>query len=287
MYFMQINISMFKNPPRIFAHKTVVEKENFVLPDYILNRNGDNINLFHRYCPHRMYPMHQPGEHVGNIFCKFHGFEWSKDGTPLNNSKKINCGSTTVGRSGLVFKNFVEPDHRWVDELSNETELTYSHSFQGESKGSWLWLMDAEADLLHVYKNGIHPFLSQQVNLEDIKQEQGNDWILQDHPDGWWLYIFPFTFVEYGRPGCVMVNTVIPEDINTEHGFKWITQFYYAPDVKPNTRFIFETLETVFKEDVATAELQKGNYFPLMKAMNKYEDHCVHFGNWVKLNKVD
>ena len=252
---------MFKSAPRVFAHKSIVDKGNFVLPDYILNKGIDTVNLFHRFCPHRMYPLHTPGEHVENIYCKFHAFEWSKDGTPLNNTKKIHCGTTTTGKSGLVFKNFIEPDHQWVDDLAKETELVYSHSFQGQSTGSWLWLMDAEADLLHIHKNGIHPFLSQQVKVENILTDQGDGWILQNHPEGWWLYIYPFTFVEYGRPGCVMVNTVIPTDINNEYGFKWITQFYYHPSVHPNTRMVFETLETVFKEDVATAELQKGNYF--------------------------
>jgi len=277
---------MFKIIPRVFAHKTVVDKGNFVLPDYILNKGESSINLFHRFCPHRMYPLHQTGEHIENIRCTFHNFEWDKNGTPLNNPKKIHCGVTTTGVSGLIFKDFVEPNHQWVKDLSNETGLVYSHCFQGESKGSWLWLMDAEADLLHLYKGGIHPFLSQQINLDDIKTDQGDGWILQNHPDGWWLYIYPFTFVEYGRPGCVMVNTVIPNDINTEYGFKWVTQFYYHPKIHPNTRMIFETLENVFKEDVATAELQKGNYFPLIKAMNQYENHCVHFGEWFRNNKI-
>jgi hypothetical protein len=146
--------------------------------------------------------------------------------------------------------------------------------------------MDAEADLLHLYKGGIHPFLSAQIDLADIKLDQGPGWIHQSHPHGWWLYIFPFTFVEYGRPGCVMVNRVVPHDVNTEYGFDWITQFYYHPDVSANTRMLFETLETVFKEDVATIEMQKGNYFPLSKAMNTYEDHCVHWGHWVQANKT-
>jgi phenylpropionate dioxygenase-like ring-hydroxylating dioxygenase large terminal subunit len=276
---------MFNTPPKIFAHITALKNGNFVLPEYILNPSGSEVNLFHRYCPHRMYPLHSTGEHVKEISCKFHNFKWNEDGTPINNTKKLHCGNANIGKSGLIFKNFIEPDHQWVDNLATEKNLVYSHSYQGESNGSWLWLMDAEADLLHVYKNGIHPFLSQQINLEDIKLDQGDGWILQHHPDGWWLYVFPFTFVEYGRPGCVMVNTVIPDNVDTEFGFKWITQFYYDPSVKPNDRMIFETLDTVFKEDVATAELQKGNYFPLMKAVNKYEDHCVHFGKWFKQNK--
>jgi hypothetical protein len=275
---------MFNNPPRIFAHVKSVEHSNYVLHDYILNKGDspEEVNLFHRYCPHRMYPMHSPGDHTDEIYCKFHNFKWDKNGTPLNNNKKVRCGEATVGRSGLVFKHFVEPDHKWVDDLEKETELKYSHCFTGKSHGSWLWLMDAEADLLHVHMQGIHPFLAKQVSLDDIKTDQGDGWIYQEHPDGWWVYVYPYTFIEYGNPGCVMVNTVIPDDPNNEYGFEWITQFYYADHVSANDRMIFETLETVFKEDVAAAELQKGNYFPLMKAMNKYEDHCIHWGQWVR-----
>ena len=184
---------MFTNPPKIFAHVASVSQGNFVLPEVILNKSHNEINLFHRFCPHRMYPLHTPGEHVLNIVCKFHNFEWDKDGVPVNNTKKLKCGTAEVGRSGLIYKNFVEPNHKWVDDLANETELVYSHSLQGESKGSWLWLMDAEADLLHLYKGGIHPFLSQQIELSDIVTDQGEGWILQNHPSGWWLYIFPFT----------------------------------------------------------------------------------------------
>jgi hypothetical protein len=279
---------MFKDTPRIFAHKSITDQGNFVLPDYILNAGtGDNsINLFHRFCPHRMFPLHNPGEHVENIFCEFHGFEWSKDGTPINNPKKIHCGKLDIGRSGLVFKNFIEPDHKWVDDLAKETNLVYSHSYQGESKGSWLWMMDAEADVLHIHDKGIHPFLSKQVKAEDIQLDQGDDWILQTHPNGWWLYVFPFSFIEYGNNGCVMVNRIVPNDINTEYGYKWISQYYYDPNVNVNTKYIFETAEQVFIEDVKTSEKQKGNYFPVINPMNKYEDHCVHFGQWVARNKI-
>jgi hypothetical protein len=83
----------------------------------------------------------------------------------------------------------------------------------------------------------------------------------------------------------VMVNTVVPHSKNNEYGFDWITQFYYDAAATPDRRYIFETLEQVFKEDVAAAEKQKGNYFPLMNAMNRYEDHCIHFGKWVKTNR--
>lgn len=278
---------MFNNPPRIFAHKAIVDQGNFVLPNYILNKGDNTVNLFHRFCPHRMYPLHTPGEHIENIHCKLHAFEWSKDGTPLNNPKKIQCGTTTTGRSGLVFKNFEEPDHKWVNDLASETNLIYSHCYQGESNGSWLWLMDIEADLIHVYNKGIHPFLAKQIDLESITLEESDDWVIQYHPNGWWLYIFPFTFIEYGYPnGCVMINTIIPNNVNNEYGYTWISQYYYNPDIGPNVRLVFETAESVFKQDVAASEILRGDYFPLMNAINRYEQQCVHFGNWVNKNKI-
>jgi len=65
---------MFNSTPKIFAHVSSVDNGNFVLPEVILNKADNGINLFHRFCPHRMYPLHTPGEHVQNIICKFHNF---------------------------------------------------------------------------------------------------------------------------------------------------------------------------------------------------------------------
>jgi hypothetical protein len=196
------------------------------------------------------------------------------------------CGVATTGKSGLVFKNFIEPDHKWVNDLSNEQSLEYSHICTGSSTGSWLWLMDAEADYLHVATGHIHPRLSTHINMSDVGMDQGEDWIYQEHAAGWWsVYVFPYTFIEY-KKGCLSVNYVTPVDENVEFGFSWITQFYYDSKVTPEDRIEFETLETVFKEDVAAIEMIKGKYFPLMNAMNKYEDHCVHWGQWVLKNKI-
>ncbi len=277
---------MFNVNPKILAHISALNVNNFVVPEYILNKGNDGVNLFRRYCPHRMYPLANPGENVENIICKFHGFEWSKNGEPLNNNKNIACGKAQIGKSGLIFKDFSEPNNHWVTDLAQEKALEYSHSFQGTSQGSWLWLMEAEADLLHLYgEEGIHPFLSKQIKVSDIIQEQGDGWILQNHPNGWWLYVFPHSFVEYGRPGMVMVNTVYPKNKDSEYGFDWITQFYYSKSASVESKFIFETLEDVFRQDVNAIEKQKVDYFPLASAINEYENHCVHFGKWYKEHK--
>jgi phenylpropionate dioxygenase-like ring-hydroxylating dioxygenase large terminal subunit len=277
---------MFNNPPKILAHISSLKDGNFVTPEYILGEGKERkINLFRRFCPHRMYPLAEPGVNIENIVCKFHGFEWTKDGVPVNNDRKINCGIAQIGRSGLVFKNFVEPDHWWVDTLAEETSLEFSHVCKGESKGSWLWMMEIQADLLHIRpgENVIHPQLASETNLEDISMEQGDGWILQTCSSGWWLFVYPYTFVEWSK-GCVSVNYTTPNDPNNEFGFTWITQFYYDPAVSKEQRMQFETLENVFHEDVAAIELQKGAYFPLITAHNHLENHCVHFGKWVNEN---
>jgi hypothetical protein len=277
---------MFISIPKIFAHVSSVDKGNFVLPEIILNKSNEGVNLFHRFCPHRMYPLHNIGEHVENIVCNFHKFEWDKNGNPLNNPKKLKCGTAEVGRSGLVFKNFVEPNHYWVDDLANEINLEYSHITQGTSTGSWLWMMEIQSDLLHIRtgEDAIHPWLSSIENLDVVAMEEGDDWILQSCSTGWWLFIYPFTFVEWSK-GCVSVNYTIPKDKNNEFGFDWITQFYYDPVTTIERRHVFEKLEDVFHEDVVAIEKQKGPWFPLMKSENRLENHCIHYGKWVTTNR--
>jgi hypothetical protein len=277
---------MFKKIPKIYAHKAAMTSGNFVTPEVILNPGTDTVaNLFHRYCPHRMYPMHTPGEVVQQVQCKFHGFEWTASGTPVNNNRKINCGTASVGRSGLVMKDFVEPEHKWVDDLAQETNLVYSHACTGESTGSWLWMMDVQADLLHVRAEGIHPGLGSEVTYDELDIVNGDDWILQTHPKGWWLFVYPYTFVEW-MPGRVSVNYTVPKDPANEFGFSWITQFYYSNNVSAEEREQFETLDDVWHEDVTAIEKQKGPYFPLSYASHKLEEQCVHFGNWVRQNRI-
>jgi phenylpropionate dioxygenase-like ring-hydroxylating dioxygenase large terminal subunit len=276
---------MIKNPTKVLAHQSAITDKNFVTPDYILNKGTDKVNLFHRYCPHRMYPLAEPGTHTENILCNLHGFEWDKNGIPINNDRKISCGSAQIGKSGLIFKNFIEPDHKWVDILANETDLEYSHACYGASKGSWLWMLDIQADLFHIRKGGVHPGLSEETNLDEVTLDQGDGWVIQYCSTGFWLVIYPYTFVEWS-PGCLAVNYTTPNDKNNEFGFTWNTQFYYSPQTSEEKRRQFETLEDVFREDVGVIEKQKGPYFPLMKSVSPLEDHCVHFGKWFDKNKL-
>lgn len=278
---------MFKSKlPQIFAHVSALNHGNYVTNDYILSNTNNEIRLLKRFCPHRMYPLHNVGDHVEEITCNFHGFKWQKDGTPLNNNNELHCGSIDLGRSGLLYKNFIEPNHRWIDDLLQERNLQYSHCKQGSSNGSWLWMMEIQVDLLHIRKGegAVHPGLSSSTNLDEVCMHEGDGWVLQTSSTGWWLFLYPYTFIEYSK-GCVAINVVTPKDKNNEFGFEWMTQFYYDPSVPYEKRKEFETLEDVFIEDVSAIELQKGSWFPLIKAENRLEQHCVHWGNWVRKNK--
>jgi hypothetical protein len=256
--------------------------KNFTTSEYILAKDNDRVKLLNRFCPHRMYPISQPGDRIEQLVCKFHGFEWTKEGTPVNNNRNIHCGSAEISAGGLVVQNFIEPNHKWVDDISNETDLEYSHTLTGASQGSWLWMMEIQVDLLHIRKGEdvVHPELAKVTDLDLVTMEQGEGWVLQSSPTGWWLFIYPFTFIEWS-PGCLAINSVTPNDINNEFGFSWTTQFYYSPSVTEEKRKEMETLEDVFKEDVGAIEMQKGGWFPLKRSSNRLEDHCVHFGEWV------
>jgi len=277
---------IFRNLPKILAHVSSVKSKNFVTPEFILNKKNNEINLFNRYCPHRMYPLHALGDQIEEVQCNFHGFKWDRNGVAINNDLQIKCGIAHIGNSGLIFTNFIEPNHSWVNDLKNEKNLEYSHTLQGTSSGSWLWMMEIQADLSHIRKgnNTIHPWLSEIENLNDVKMDHGDNWILQTCSTGWWLFVYPFTFIEWSK-GCLSINYTVPKNYCDEYGFDWNTQFYYDPKIQNDRRVQFEKLEDVFREDVIAIEKQKGKYFPLKISSNKYEDHCVHFGQWVMKNK--
>lgn len=277
---------LIDNVPKIYAHISSLNKNTFVLPNCIISNNKNDILKFSRTCPHRGYKIGNPGEQNNNIKCILHGFEFDCEGKPINNENELKSQQTlSVGKSGLIFENFKEPDHWWVDTICNEKELIYERSYQGNSVGSWLWMMEIQADLLHVQKNGIHPVLSELVDLDNVKMENGDNWILQSFDGGFWLFIYPYTFVEWA-PGCLGINYTIPNDKQQEFGFSWITQFYYNKNISEQKKKEFELLEPVFKEDVEAVEKQIIPYFPLKKALNRLEEHCVHFGQWFKNNVI-
>lgn len=277
---------MFKNVPLVISHKAAVRDDNnFITEKYIVTSNKGTINVLNRLCPHRLYPIGEIGPSK-NIICKFHGFEFNKDGSPVNNTRHMNCYDVKIDDTGLITKNFHMPKNKqWVNDLKNENNLHYSHSYTGHSEGSYLWQMEAEADLLHVRPGGIHPWLSKEISIKDVTMDNGEDWIVQTHPDGWWLYIFPYTFVEWS-PGCLAINIMTPKNKDSEFGFSWITQIYFDPKTNTKDREYFENIESVWLEDIITIEKIKTPFFPLINSKNALEQHCIIWGQWVTNHKL-
>jgi len=278
---------MFNKFPTAVAHKSCVDRGMYVTPEYIISECNGELKTLNKFCPHRRYPLGTTGEHKTQIKCKLHGFEFNPDGSPINNDKSLACSTVHLGKSGILFKDFTEPKHTWVDDLSKEQNLKYSHITTNSSKGSWLWTNDIAIDLFHVSNGLIHPLLMQQVDPAKFILEEGDGWAIQHNGNcGWWLFIYPFTFIEYSNPGCLAILSIIPTDNFIEYGFNWYVQYYYNDEVSRDRRIIFETLELTYSEDVQAAELQRGDYFPLLRMSNPLEKHCVSFGDWVIKNKL-
>lgn len=279
---------MFPKAPKIIGHSSILNTGWLVTPEYIITEKNDNneVRLMKRYCPHRQYPLNDPGDIVDKLYCPFHGLKWESDGTPIEHPYKLSCGNAEINKSGLISLNWVDQDVEWSQRISNDADLSYSYSTHGNSNtGSWLWLMEAEADYLHVKQKEIHPSLSQVIDLTQVKMYDGDGWIAQEHQPGWTsIFIYPYTFVEH-KQGCLSINMIIPHNYETEFGFQWMTQFYFSPTVSKEDQQEFASLDEVFREDVATIEKIKGGYYPLKHAMNNLELHSVHWGEWVKRHR--
>ena len=112
---------MFKNAPEVISHKVAVRDDNnFITEKYIVTSNKGTITVLNRLCPHRLYPIGEIGPSK-NIVCKFHGFEFNKDGSPVNNTRHMNCYDVKIDDTGLITKNFHMPKNKqWVKNLENE-----------------------------------------------------------------------------------------------------------------------------------------------------------------------
>lgn len=290
---------MFKNYPNVFGHTAALNNGNLVLHDKIVVKNGNTYDIKSRECPHRGYLMHTPGDIVKNVMCKLHGFAWDNEGKPL--TKEPHCehfyklhhhGSADVGKTGLLFQNFKEPENaEWVSILSEAKDLVYSHSITDTSNGSWLWLMEQMTDLLHIRQNGVHPRQSLETPLDTMETDFGDGWAIQIYPTcygskGFWLFLYPGFNVEY-EPGKLMITRVTPNDINNEYGFTWQMQFYYAPNVDAVEKEAWEKCIEVYREDIIAIENIKRPFFPLKRTVSKWEDQMKHWGEWYLNNRVN
>jgi hypothetical protein len=283
---------MFINPPQLYAHCSALNNGNFVTEDLIICKTNSGLSLKSRECPHRGYTMHTPGDVVKNIVCKMHGLAWAGDGSPCQEKsycehfyKLHHRGDIAVGKSGLLFKNFKEPENaEWVQVLSEQTDLEFNRTLSGESTGSWLWFMEQLTDVLHLRQGGIHPRQSVETPLSTMELGVGDGYVTQIYTlptgsKGYWIYIFPGFAVEF-EPGKLLINRVIPNDVNTEFGFKWELQLYYSPSVDAVGREEWEKQIEVFMEDICAVEKIKKPFFPLRQMVTDLEKLMFHWGEW-------
>lgn len=279
---------MFKNPPQILTHKNSLQFGNLVLQDKIVTKSQGVFKVKNRECPHRAYPIGNPGDILQKIECELHGFCWDNNGMPVepNIYKLQDRGPVNEGISGLLFQNFNEPtESTWVKILENEKNLEYLRSEVGTSHGSWLWLMDIYSDLLHIRKNGVHPNLSLEIPLDTLTLEHGKDWVLQKNTGpGFWLFIFPFTAIEWSK-GKLSIKRIVPHNIDQEFGFDWQVQLFYDKDIDSSQRKIWESLIDVYKEDISAIEKIRKPFYPLKKSISKWEDQTKLWGDWYLNNK--
>lgn len=289
---------MFKNNPNVLAHVSALRNGNFVLQDKIIVKNENSYEVKNRECPHRGYLMHEPGDMVNHVVCKLHGFAWDQSGRPLEKEpycshfyKLHHQGVADVGKTGILFQDFVEPENaEWVKILSEAEGLEYSHGVGGTSNGSRLWLMEQMTDLLHIRQNGVHPRQSLETPLDNMQTDFGDGWAIQIYPTcygskGFWLFVYPGFNIEY-EPGRLMITRVTPNDINSEYGFTWHMQFYYSPEIGKVEKEEWEKCVDVYREDIAAIENIKRPFFPLKRTVSKWEDQMKHWGEWYLANKL-
>jgi nitrite reductase/ring-hydroxylating ferredoxin subunit len=291
---------MFNNPPNIYAHVSALKNGHFVTEDQLILNNNGEYSIKSRECPHRGYLIQEPGDVVKTVVCKLHGFAWDSEGKPLDNAaepcrnhfyKLHHHGPLELGKTGLLFQNFKElPDSEWVQELSKITDLEFDRTVVGESKGSWLWMMEQLTDVIHLRQNGIHPRQSLETPLDGdhIEQFLEEGCSVQKNTNingtkGFWVFIYPGYGVEF-EPGKLLITRLVPNDINEEFGFRWELQTYYSPWVDKNEREEWEKSIEVYYEDIHAIEKIKRPYFPLKRMVNQYEEQMHHWGQWYKDN---
>lgn len=284
---------MFNNPPQIYGHKSALKNGNFVIEEGIILKSDNEYTLKSRECPHRGYVMHTPGEIVKNVVCKLHGFAWDSEGKPL--SKEPYCdhfyklathGRLEIGKTGLLVENLPDDDSEWMSELAKETDLEFNRSINGESSGSWLWMMEQLTDLLHIRQNGVHPRQSLETPLDKDHMilSMGDDYAVQNYKNvngipGYWVFIYPGFGVEFER-GKLLITRIIPKNKNEEFGYRWEMQLYYAPWVDSIDREEWEKAVAVYLEDVAAVENIRRPFFPLKRMVSEWEVQMKHWGEW-------
>lgn len=270
----------YKNPhSQILTHKDVFKvSEIFGSADFVVTKTN---KLFANRCPHRLLPILQPGSVADTLKCNMHGWEWSTDGVPCNNHVPLrNQDRAVVGKSGLIYVDWQEPvGEKWVKDLSKE-QFIYSHSTTKHGTGCMRWQMEMHVDLLHVPH--IHPLLHSYVDVTKLTTSRGDDWIAQYHEHGWWLFVYPYTHIEY-EPGCLYISEM-RESVNG--GYDIFIHYLFSPSTSmlDQAQFI-HMAETTIDEDIeAVNRLSASRYVKPHTQQHPLEVDTMHFYQWLKAN---
>lgn len=266
--------------PKILTHSRVFENNNFFgSNDYVINQE---LKLFPNRCPHRGNKIVKPGTVKNTFKCGLHGWTWNSDGSPQNNNVNLRHQEATKGKSGLIFLDWEEPsDSKWVNDLKN-SNFIYSHSLHKIGNGDWRWQMEMHVDLLHVEQ--IHPLLNSYVDCTKLITERGNDWIAQHHDHGWWLFIYPFTHIEW-EPGCFYFSEMTPRE--NDLGYDVYIHYFFDSNISADVKENFMKLaDTTFDEDIkAVNEISAVSRYRMpSNAPHKLEEDIKHFYKWVEEN---
>jgi len=266
--------------PKVFTHKGVFKNNNFYgSSQFVINKD---LQLFSNRCPHRGNKIISPGTVKQEFKCGLHGWQWNENGSPINNSVNLRSTYATLGGSGLIYLDWNEPSSaKWVHDLSSD-DLQFDHCIKKHGHGDWRWQMEMHVDLLHV--QFIHPLLNNYVDCNKLISEKGYDWIAQYHDHGWWLFIYPFTHIEW-EPGCLYFSEMVPRENNL--GYDVFIHYLFSPKISEEKKRDFSMMaEITFDEDInAVNEISSTSKYRMpSNAKHPLEQDIIHFYKWLEDN---
>ena len=117
------------------------------------------------------------------------------------------------------------------------------------------------------------------INLDQIK-----NLICQHHEHGWWLFVYPFTHIEW-EPGCLYFSEMSPRE--NGKGYDVYIHYLFNPSVPADVRSKFiEMAEITFDEDItAVNEISSVSTYRMpSNAPHKLEADIKHFYKWIEDN---
>jgi hypothetical protein len=128
----------------------------------------------------------------------------------------------------------------------------------------------------------IHPLLTSYVDVNTLHTEYGSDWVCQHHKHGWWLFVYPFTHIEW-EPGCLYFSEMVLKD----YGYEMYIHYLFNESTTQHVRENFiKIAEVTIDEDIAAVNLLSANskYRAPPAKLGPLELDLAHFYKWTKNN---